>query len=191
MVAMPSSYNPDIHHRRSIRLRHYDYRQAGAYYVTFCTYNRLSIFGKIVDGKMVLNKIGQIAATEWERSPEIRREIELDAWVIMPNHMHAIVLITESNIENTPPNKSNISPNTAIRGLGSIKRSLSSLVQGFKSSATLKINAHRKTPRLPVWQRNLWEEVIKSEERLNEIRDYIINNPRRWSEDDYNPAVNP
>ena len=73
---MPSSYDPDIHHRRSIRLRHYDYRQSGAYYLTFCTYNRLCIFGQIINNQMVLNKIGQIAATEWERTPQIRAEIE-------------------------------------------------------------------------------------------------------------------
>nr|VFJ44204.1 MAG: hypothetical protein BECKFW1821A_GA0114235_100619 [Candidatus Kentron sp. FW]VFJ58227.1 MAG: hypothetical protein BECKFW1821B_GA0114236_104011 [Candidatus Kentron sp. FW] len=87
-------YNPDIHHRRSIRLRGYDYSQAGAYFVTICTQNQECLFGKIADGEMRLNDAGKIVAEEWTRSEVIRDEIELDEWVVMPNHFHGILVIT-------------------------------------------------------------------------------------------------
>jgi putative transposase len=87
-------YHPDYHHRRSIRLRNYDYSQSGIYFVTLCTYQRQCLFGQISDGKMELNELGEIVQSEWLRSPEIRREIALDEWVVMPNHLHGIVMIT-------------------------------------------------------------------------------------------------
>jgi putative transposase len=86
-------YDPNIHHRRSIRLPGYDYSQSGAYFVTICAYQRQCLFGDVVDGQMVLNQYGAIVADEWQKSSVIRREIELDAWMVMPNHFHGIVII--------------------------------------------------------------------------------------------------
>ena len=86
-------YNPDIHHRRSMRLQGYDYSSPGAYFVTICTQNRECLFGEIVARKMVLNDAGKIVADEWIKTGDIRDEIELDAWVVMPNHFHGIVMI--------------------------------------------------------------------------------------------------
>jgi putative transposase len=90
-------YDPDKHHRRSIRLPGYDYSQPGAYFVTICAYQRQCIFGDVIDGQMRLNQYGAIVADEWQKSSIIRREIELDAWVVMPNHFHGIVII-ENNV---------------------------------------------------------------------------------------------
>jgi hypothetical protein len=90
-------FDPQKHHRRSTRLKGYDYAQPGAYFVTICTYQRQCWFGDICDGRMCLNHIGYIVAQEWVRSSQIRQEIELDEWVIMPNHLHGIVLITDIN----------------------------------------------------------------------------------------------
>jgi REP element-mobilizing transposase RayT len=184
---MPSP--SDRHHRRSVRLRHYDYSQAGAYFLTICSKGRQCLFGQVIDGEIVLSDIGQVVASEWERTAEIRKEVELDAWVVMPNHLHAVVIITQSLIDiaaaKPPPH---ILSDASIRGMGSIKKSLSSLVQGFKSATTKPINVMRGTPRVPVWQRGLWEHVIRNEDDLKRIREYIANNPRRWLEDENNPA---
>src|SRR3970282_109225 len=90
-------YNPEKHHRRSIRLGGYDYGQSGAYFVTICTKNRECLFGEIVDGKMRLNHSGQIVQEEWSRTSIVRPDVELDAFVIMPNHVHGIICFVENS----------------------------------------------------------------------------------------------
>ena len=91
-------YDPNKHHRRSIRLPGYDYRQSGAYFVTICACQRQCLFGDIIDGRMILNQYGMVVANEWQKSAVIRREIELDAWVVMPNHFHGIVIINNNPV---------------------------------------------------------------------------------------------
>ena len=90
--------DPRKHHRRSIRLQGYDYTRAGAYFITICTQGRECLFGEIVDGEMILNELGRIVQEEWEKTPAIRREMELDAFVVMPDHIHGIVIIRESPV---------------------------------------------------------------------------------------------
>jgi len=99
---MPTA--PERHHRRSIRLKGYDYTRPGAYFITICTHNREPLFGRVVDGEMVLNALGEIVWEEWFRSARIRDEIELfpDEFVVMPNHVHGIVWIVETR-DHTPP----------------------------------------------------------------------------------------
>ena len=180
-----TSYNPKIHHRRSIRLRGYDYSQAGAYFITICTYQRECLFGEIVNSQMCLNKIGCIVAEEWLRSSEIRPGIELDEWIIMPNHIHAIVVFTHSvGAHSCAP-----LPDAPLQGMPYRKpRSLSSMIAGFKSAATKRINEIRQTPAIPVWQRNYYEHIIRNEESLHNIRQYITNNPSNWLYDSENPT---
>jgi len=89
-------YNPDIHHRRSIRLRDYDYSQAGAYFITICAHNRECLFGEIADGAMRLNAAGEIAMQCWQEIPLHFPHSALDEWVIMPNHLHGIVVLTDT-----------------------------------------------------------------------------------------------
>ncbi len=92
---MDNHYNRDLHHRHSIRLKGYDYSQAGAYFVTICVHGRECLFGEIVDGAMQVNEFGRIAAAEWARTAEIRKEIELGDFVVMPNHFHGILILSD------------------------------------------------------------------------------------------------
>ncbi len=179
-------YDPDKHHRRSIRLKDYDYSSAGAYFVTICTFQRQCLFGQIVDGAMQLNEIGQIVAEEWLQSRMIRKEIDFDQWVIMPNHLHGIILI-----EPTNPVGANgclpIRENHSHRMVPPMKkRSLSSFIAGYKSATTKRINALRNAAKTSVWQRNYYEHIICNDDSLQYIRQYIQNNPATWQEDQLN-----
>ena len=180
------SHDSNKHQRRSIRLKDYDYSQAGAYFVTMCTDKKECVFGDIVNGEMVLNEYGKVVEEEWYRSAAIRREIELDAFVVMPNHIHGIVVIVESNV-----GAQGLAPlQQTQRGcvsLGRKPRSLSTFIAGFKSAVSRRINDLRGTPYAPVWQRNYYEHVIRNENDLNEIREYIVNNPLKWDLDRENP----
>src|SRR5258706_7929796 len=171
---------PDGKHRRSIRLQHYDYASAGAYFITVVTQDRECLFGDIVDGKIRLNVWGQIVHEEWEKSAQIRQEIELDAFVVMPNHIHGIVVITLETGRATGRSPLQSGP---------AKRSLGAFVAGFKSVVTKRINMTRGLPSIPVWQRNYFEHVIRNEDSLNRIRDYILANPTQWEFDRENPVA--
>jgi len=191
-------YDPEWHHRRSIRLQGYDYRQAGGYFITLVTQDRACLFGEVVDGEVRMNEYGQIAWEEWFRSAEIRREIRLypDEFVVMPNHIHGVIWIVETCGGATGASPQPHAP-TIVRAhrraplhrapLQRPPRSLSSFVAGFKSAVTKRINEHRGTPGAPVWQRNYYEHIIRNEDDLEAIRHYILTNPSRWHEDRENP----
>ena len=172
------TYGPAKHHRRSIRLREYDYAQAGAYFVTLVAHARECLFGRVVEGQTHLSMPGEVVAAEWLRSARIRGEIELDAFVVMPNHVHGIVVIRDVGAHGRAPLP------TALRRS---PRSLGSFIAGFKSAATKRINAIRGTPGVPVWQRNYYEHVIRDDDDLGRVRRYIAENPLRWDEDPENP----
>ena len=172
-------YDPSKHHRRSVRLPAYDYSQPGAYFVTIVTDQRQCAFGAIVAGHMRLNEIGAVVREEWLRSAEIRGEIALGEYVIMPSHVHGIVIIRDVGAHGHAP--------LPVRTRQRSARSLGSFVAGYKGAATKRINVIRGTPGHPVWQRNYYEHVIRSDEELNRIRQYIIDNPIHWDEDPENP----
>jgi len=88
-------YDPSKHHRRSIRLQGYDYRQAGGYFITICTFRRAHVFGEIIGGVMRLNLFGDIALEEWKRTGIIRPNAEVDEFVVMPNHLHGIIMLSD------------------------------------------------------------------------------------------------
>jgi putative transposase len=181
------TYDPAKHHRRSIRLRGYDYRQAGAYFVTLVAQQRECLFGHVVGGRMHVNEVGQVVAVEWTRSAEIRREIESDLFVVMPNHLHGVVIIRDNagvGAHGRAPLQIN-EPQTPYRP----PRSLGSFVAGFKSAVTRRINQIRGTPGLPIWQRNYYEHLVRHERELDAVRRYIEENPLRWDKDPENPAV--
>jgi REP element-mobilizing transposase RayT len=187
-------HDPQKHHRRSLRLPGVAYASPGAYFVTICAFQRHCLFGQVVDGVVNLNRFGRLVETEWLRSPDIRREIELDAFVVMPNHLHGIVWIvgTDQTAAGargpSPLPTSNISSGQPVRGPS--PKSLGAFVAGFKSTVTKQINQLRVTPGQPVWQRNYWERVVRDERALHAIRRYIQNNPIRWVEDDLHPNKN-
>ena len=172
-------YDPTKHHRRSIRMSGYDYAEEGAYFVTVVTHQRECLFGGIADGEMRVDGYGEVVRDEWLRSVQIRREIELDAFVVMPNHLHGIVVIRDVGAHGRAPLPP-LAPHRPPRSLGSF-------VAGFKSAVTKRINEIRDAPGVPVWQRNYYEHVIRDEDDLDRVRRYIAENPLRWSEDPENP----
>lgn len=171
--------DPEKRRRRSIRLRAYDYTQAGAYFITIVAQDRTMLFGDIAGGETQLNDFGRIVEDEWQKSSIVRREIALDLFIVMPNHVHGIV-----NIIDCPVGATGRSP---LRS-GPPPRSLGAFVAGFKSAATKRINELRHTPAAPVWQRNYYEHVIRDDGELLRVREYIQNNPLQWENDRENPS---
>jgi putative transposase len=187
------------YHRRSIRLAGYDYRAAGAYFVTVCVHRKRPVFGRIVEGKMHLNAYGRIVVEEWERTAAIRAEVELDEFVVMPNHFHAIVFLTHDSAPDTHVGACRRTPLPPHQGvpphaptLRAPARNLGALVNAFKGAATRRINAHRAERELApvvVWQRNYYERIVRDEKEWNDTRRYIIENPLHWDTDSENSEV--
>jgi len=179
-------YNPDHHHRRSIRLQGYDYSQAGAYFVTLCAWNRVCIFGDMSEGQMQLNSGGQAAEKCWLSIPEHFPHVQLDAFVIMPNHVHGIIWIIDTVCVGPNVGAKNFSPlqpNTSKPI--SPSKTVGSIVRGFKIGVTKWYRSNTDTHQ--VWQRNYFEHVIRDDKSLNRIREYIIENPTHWAQDRENP----
>ena len=200
-------YDPSKYHRRSVRLAGYDYSGAGAYYLTCCTWNREFLFGEIVAGVMRLSELGRVVYDEWLRSSEIRQELILDEFCIMPNHIHGIVIIRKPNMNvDLDVGATGRSPLTGkcqhqneqqCRGAtgrsplqpnGPKPRSIGSFMSGFRSVVTKQINIVRKTPGVPVWQRNYYEHIVRDQDSLDRIRQYIVENPLKWYMDSENPV---
>lgn len=179
-------------HRRSLRLKGYDYSQAGVYFVTICAYDRKCLFGEIESGLMRLNECGETVAAEWMKSAEVRSEIECGEFVVMPNHFHGIVCIVGA-YGNTPisrdEHKMAYSHNKGVSPYAptSPSRNVGAMVRGFKGAASRRINEIRNTPGAPVWQRNYFEHVIRDDADYNRIAEYVADNPQRWMEDSLHP----
>ena len=181
----------------SARCPNWDYASNGYYFVTICTRNRQCFFGNVNAGKMQLSDIGVIVAQEWHKTPQIRPNVQLDEWVVMPNHFHGIIIIknpletfrrvetfrrnvSSINNENAPndnQNKSRLKPN-----------SLGSIIGQFKSVCTKQIWKMGFTDFR--WQTRFHDHIIRDEESLYRIRQYIINNPQKWELDRNNPKNN-
>ncbi|GIV55247.1 MAG: hypothetical protein KatS3mg040_0015 [Candidatus Kapaibacterium sp.] len=193
------TYDPEQHHRRSIRLPGYDYVQAGGYFITICTHDRTNMFGEVVDGEMQVNAVGEVVCEEWFRTAQIRPYVRLydDEFVVMPNHIHGIIWIINDDVGATrrvAPTRRvahrvgathRVAPTDPPRGPAS--GSIGAIVGQFKSITTKRINALRGTPGAPVWQRNYYEHIIRTEDALQRIRQYIVTNPLRWLLDRENP----
>jgi len=160
-------FDPKIHHRRSIRLQGYDYSQAGAYYITIVVHGRECILGEFVGdaAEIQLNQFGQIVQRAWFDLPKHYPHIQLGSFCIMPNHVHAVIIIVATG------------------------HPLSEIVRAFKSFSARRINEIRKTPGIPVWQRNYYEHIIRNAEEHNRIHLYIEANPANWLEDHESPEM--
>ncbi len=196
-------YNPEIHHRGTIRLGGYDYSSSGAYFVTVCTRNRECLFGEIKDGQMVLNEYGKIVENEWLKTFDVRKNVRLDYYVVMPNHFHGILVLSE-NVGATRRVAQNYNNNINYTGNGCIpmknrafqrnaptglkSNTIGAIIGQFKSVVTKQINQIRATPGIPVWQRNYYEHIVRNDIDLNLIHKYILDNPLRWTEDEENPV---
>jgi len=193
-------YNPDIHHRRCIRLKDYDYSQAGLYFVTLCCDERKCRFGRIENGEMIMNEYGVIAHNEWINLTERFVQIEMDVFQIMPNHIHGIISIRAGAIRagaspapTVPTNddgfvgatlavaQNAVAPNHRIT-VGDIVGAYKSLV----ANACLKIYKSNHQTLGKLWQRNYWEHIIRNEQELTRIRHYIEINPIQWEYDKLN-----
>lgn len=191
--------NSTIHHRRSMRLPGWDYAQAGTYFITTCAHNREHLFGEIVDGEMILNEIGMIVRDEWIKTSAIRLEIKLGEFVVMPNHVHGIIIIHDSvgAYGHAPlqPNTSlqtdkPLQPNSPLQTdhmtcaeFRSPSKTIGSLVRGYKSAVKKRTNILRATPGVPVWQRNYYEPIIRDEKTYMKLSEYLENNPSQWPSD--------
>lgn len=166
------------HYRRSsIRLPWWDYSQAGWYFVTVCTKDRRCVLGEIVEGEVVLSPAGLVVEEEWQRTATIREHVSLDEFVIMPNHLHGILVFTggaEKTSHRDVSTKANLKPD-----------SLGSIIGQFKSVCTKRI---RGTGFGPFgWQPRFYEHIIRDESSLETIRQYIVENPVKWELDTDNP----
>lgn len=186
------SFNADKHHRRSIRLKDYDYSQKGAYFVTLCTIHREWLFGDVDDGEMIHNEYGRLVQQEWLQTAVLRPNVELDAFVVMPNHLHGIIVITDSCLTNAKlggvgaQHAAPLQVSASSRSMKVVPGSLGAIVRGFKSAVTRQINLLRNTPSAPVWQQNYYEEIIRNQPMLDNIRQYIDLNPLNWHNDSEN-----
>lgn len=205
-----------IHHRRSIRLKEYDYTQPGAYFITLVTQDRANLFGEIIDGVMRLNVLGEIICSNWLRLPNFF-PIRHEEWVIMPNHLHAIIWILDSDtgeasVISNSSNSYNLFSDALpqSKAIGTKPGSLGAIIQNFKSISTRKINRWTKDSRTGeasatvrhetpkplradaspqhIWQRNYFEHIIRSQPELERIRQYIAGNPSQWTADEENPG---
>jgi REP element-mobilizing transposase RayT len=170
-------FDPTKHHRRSIRLKGYDYTQPGAYFITICTYQRECCLGDILDGEMVTNQFGKIAYDEWFKTAEIRKQVQLhaDEFSVMPNHVHGIIWLIETEAgagcQRIPTQEKFGKP---------ISGSIPTIVRSYKAAVTRRINWLLGSPGVPVWQRNYYEHIIRNGREHKAIQRYILENPLKW-----------
>lgn len=189
---MTNKYNPDTHHRRSIRLKGYDYSQSGLYFITLCVINKICMFGNVVDGKMQLNDMGQLVEQEWLNTINIRHDdVRLHNYIVMPNHFHAIIEIRRGeshspqshspqshssqphSLKSHSPqtiNEGNINKNDSPQRMKSPSKTVGAIVRGFKGAVSRQLG-------YTVWQRNYYEHIIRTDESYRHISNYIENNP--------------
>ena len=184
-----------IHHRRSIRLKGYDYAQEGLYFITICCFENKHLFGKIVDWVMVLNDAGKIAEKCWLEIPEHFKNVVLHAFVIMPNYVHGILEIKGAEKGNEgdgaltgAKKEAEFEKKNIMKGakdfspiLKSPSRTIGSVVRGFKIGVTKWMRQH--TDVVNVWHRNYYDIIIRNGQSYNNISKYIVNNPINWRDD--------
>ena len=228
---MKSHSDPDQHHRHAMRLKGYDYAQAGAYFVTVCTYDRACLLGDIVDGTMRLNDAGQVVQEGWTAIARQYSDIAIDAFVVMPNHIHGIIMIADPGTtgptgatttpvgapfiasnpgsvphptpHSGPPDRpgpgdtvtipvgtpfmaSNPVSHSNTTGAMNRAPTVGKIVRAYKARVTVAINQRRGTWGVPVWQRNFYDHIIRDDEALDRIRQYIVDNPPQWAHDPEN-----
>jgi REP element-mobilizing transposase RayT len=175
--------------RRSIRWRGYDYSLRGIYFVTICAFDRRSIFGSISSGVLDRSVAGRIVSEVWFELPNHHAGLELDAFAVMPNHIHGIMLLCSPK---THVIQKTVGRDAAVgAGLRPARRdaNLSEIIRAFKTFSALKINARRGTKGQAVWQRNYFERVVRDGKEMEKIQRYIAENPARWEFDRENPKA--
>ena len=180
----------------STRLKDWDYSTPSSYFITIVTNNRKHLFGKINNGEMILNDLGKIVNDCWSDLPNHYGNIVLDEFVIMPNHIHSVIIITENETNNikmiAPTVETGLRPVSTINNISTINNNantkqhgLSEFIRALKSFSSRKINELLKS-KIDIWQPRFYDHIIRSENELQNIRQYIKNNPLNWNKDDYN-----
>ena len=167
------TYDPEKHHRRSIRLKGFDYSRSAVYFVTVCVQNRESLFGTISQNRMLLNDAGKMVSAEWLALPCRFPSIILDEFVAMPNHFHGIIYILPDSIDRPP--------------LGEIIGAFKSITTNSYIAGVNTTNWQPFNKRL--WQRNYYEQIVRNDSALEKIQAYIQNNPVTWQIDSLHPDV--
>jgi REP element-mobilizing transposase RayT len=190
-----------LHHRRSIRLVDHDYASPAAYFVTVCTRDRQNLFGCIEGSVMTLSEYGEIVSDTWRWLEGQFAGIVLDEWVVMPNHLHGIIVRREGEVEAasresstmaaSPTALTQANPRTLAMGspapvAGPRPKPLGGLIGAFKTVTTRRINDLRQSPGARVWQRNYWEHIVRDDVDLIRIRAYIVGNVANWATDSLN-----
>ena len=182
-IEMSGQYDPNLHHRRSIRLTGYDYSQCGAYFVTICVQKRELLFGNLVDGQMQVNEVGVMVKHMWEWLPQQYPYVSIDEFVVMPNHFHGILII-ENRGGGSIQGGSRTAPTEKRKPVGR-------LIGVFKTVTTKRFNETRCSPgegrggsRTALWQRNYYEHSIRNEDDFRCIAEYIQTNPLHWRRDE-------
>ncbi len=189
-------FDSHIHHRRSIRLKDYDYSQPGAYFVTICMKGKECLFGEINGGIMILNDSGRMVEMVWNELPLRHLGVEIDAFVVMPNHFHGIIVLNGQTKKGQPQGLPLQDHRVGVPLVGTQSvPALGDIVGAFKSVSTDEYITGVNQSGWPVfdgklWQRNYYEHVIRNEESLEEIREYTVYNPLKWDEDSENPSFN-
>jgi putative transposase len=163
--------------RKSIRLKDFDYTSSGAYFITICSHQRQPLFGSILENVVCLNNLGEIIQRLWHEIPTHHGHVELDEFVVMPNHIHGIVCLSREGLPWQTPTTT-----TAAYGFR-VPGSLGSILGGFKSAVTKQAREQSQNPLLPVWQRNYFDHIIRNDPDLERIRTYIRTNPHNWQHD--------
>jgi REP element-mobilizing transposase RayT len=182
-----------VHHRRSIRLSGFDYSQPGGYFITIVTYQRECLFGKIENEEMVLSNFGRVAKQQWEKLSFRFHNIELSSFVVMPNHVHGIIMIHDNGrgiargffvkVYQVP----RYAPTVQQQFGKLIPGSIPTIVRSYKSAVSYRINLMRNTAHIPVWQRNYYEHIVRNQTDLENIDRYVQFNPIQWFKDEENP----
>jgi REP element-mobilizing transposase RayT len=167
--------NNNLPYRQSLRMPGFDYRQPGAYFITVCTHRREPVFGHLSQGIMHLNAAGRMAQSVWEDLPAFYPHIEIDEFIVMPDHFHGIVVIhpVVGAIHESPL------PITVAERRG---MTIPKLVGRFKMQTAKQINVSRNMSGVPLWQRNYWERILRDAREWAAVRAYIRDNPRRASQ---------
>ena len=175
-------YNSDKYHRKSIRLKGYDYSQSGTYFITICVKDRACLLGDIINCEIKLNEYGKMVEYTWNDLTNHNHHIQLDKFIIMPNHVHGIIIINHDGANTVGAGSEPAPTKTKLKHHG-----LPEIVRQFKTFSARRINKIRQSPGVHIWQRNYYEHIVHDENDFNRIRKYIIENPSRWEHDKENP----
>lgn len=170
---MKMHFDPSQRHRRSVRLRGYDYSLPGFYFLTICIQDKLPILGRIANGRVLLYKAGEIVRRSWEMLPSRFPSVALDMFVVMPDHVHGTVRIApgQTRAQQTAPTQPGAQQAAPLH----------LIVRAFKSTSAVAINRLTGVSGRRVWQRNYYERIVRNQDELEKIRGYISQNPLRWT----------